>query len=367
MGAKSAKPKSLCQQCKEGTVSFFCLCSPRLFFLCAACIDPHELLCAGRHYVMPLPFLKQLKQSKCQLPRKTLGPRETAEGKSRNYAESEALKKSSQTIVWICKAELLLWSCSNKTIRTTLLTYPISPSAHHYCLAWMETTLFCSPCPHYIGDGQWDENLETICEIETNGAVYRLPDMLWTRAAFAACWHSTGKQMLVFGGKNYARNYERKCEALDWYSQSWRNLPEMEFARENFAACEYREYMYLCGGSIEPSIEVFDPFNSRFLPLLRTSFPEIEGSFIKAVVENDELIILCRNSLNRYEATEGPNLVLLSQIKHSTQIIYSHQTPVVDSVNGLLYYYYWQKGISCIELSGLDGVATAQTHIDRST
>lgn len=187
-------------------------------------------------------------------------------------------------LVKIEKGGLCMWSLSDMQWKQTTLNYPLM---HAESFVRMDATLFCSNCHYYAGKWQLKNSQQFAYEIERNGAVTRLPNMLLRRENRVLWWYSTGKQVLAFGGienvcecdRNIWNTQEicvcylcssldrgapenRECEALIRHSSSWRALPRMELSQIVYSVCEYLQYIYMCGGHL---IEMFDPKNCLFL------------------------------------------------------------------------------------------------------
>ena len=66
--------------------------------------------------------------------------------------------------------------------------------------------------------------------------------------------------------------------------------------RDYFTPCVYRHFVYLCGGSTTVECEKFDVALGKFYPL---GFVMPETSFNRAVVLNDELVLVSETKLTK--------------------------------------------------------------------
>jgi len=324
MGVKSSKRKSQCEvyrklRCEvcRMSASVFCLCSPHFVRLCNNCIPIHTGI---SHYTIVLERLEEFRQNWPSMPQQTLGPRR----QQRNPAGGTA-KKSHVPLVRIKDGSLCMWRL-NRQWEETPLKYPIQMTAYAQ-FVWMETSLFCKGCVCYTERGNWEAGWPTVCEMERNGAVVMLPRMLLPIQKHALIWHSTTKQVLAFECILEMGTSPRasKCEALSWYSTRWEALPN---APPSFGiqACEFQQYIYLCGCYRTSTIEVFDPHSRTFLSPRRINL----SRWTYLLVENNQLAILSN--------------------KHLEGILLCNQHPLVDSVNGLVYYVSDQGQVEFIKL-----------------
>lgn len=353
MWTGGARSRLACQIC-EKPAEFFCIGHQPIILLCAKCNSDHEKEQRHEFNIIPIDQFEQFEQNSSELPQERFGPRKRFKGEQRNPAEY--VNRSSLPLVKIDKGRLGMWSLSTLQWRETTLDYPLMYAESY---VWMDTALFCSNCYYYAGKGKWEYSQLFTFQIKPNGKVTRLPDMLFPRKERVLWWYHTGRQVLAFGGLhrscecNTGSSHDRSapenggCEALSRDSSSWRALPHMKFAHRVLCACEFLQYIYICGGDL---IEIYDPKNSLFLEPLSISPPD---SHI-VIVENNQLVVISTNHLTRFEATEGGNLVLFSQVKNHHFIRIHKQPPVVDAVNGFVYFIDpkdCRSTVSSIELS----------------
>jgi len=108
----------------------------------------------------------------------------------------------------------------------------------------------------------------------------------------------------------------------------------MHEARFDFNPCEFLALLYLCGGWCF-SIEVFDPEHCVFLQL---PMQLTESTDTLTCVENCELVVLSFNYTTRWRAVQPHGLQLVSRSTRPSADMASSLPPIVDSVNGLIYY-----------------------------
>ena len=131
----------------------------------------------------------------------------------------------------------------------------------------------------------YDYGPSLVYNYETN-KLTQIADMS-INASCSACAVFEGK-IVVSGG------YSKSVEAYDYYENKWNYLPNMNEERESHASVSMGNKLFVIGGHLNTSAEVFDSlskiFTSFHSALLKTIIPYNS----KAVCVGNKIIVFCR-------------------------------------------------------------------------
>lgn len=213
---------------------------------------------------------------------------------------------------------------------------------------WMESSLFCS------GGTTQEQAQRNAYEVQPEGTVTQLPDMITPRSCHGLWWDSHRHQLDVFGGTAYLGEGSvetdfsalRDCEQLSRQTESWRNLPSMQDARSDFTPCEYQKLVYLCGkGTL--SIEAFNPEACSFRSF-QAQQPEMYSACL-LIVERSHLVLISDSFVTWWTVGDNREIVQRTQTQHSWCVPNCSMPPVLDISTGAFYASYGQN-VSRIKL-----------------
>ena len=114
--------------------------------------------------------------------------------------------------------------------------------------------------------------------------------------------------------------------------------------------CEYRSIVYLCGFGSD-RMEAFDPVNGVLVPIEARVSEDSESCLF---VESDQLVVLSRIHVMRWELNEVGQLRKVKSAVHTKCDLMSNIAPIVDTLSGYIYIVYGGQGYS-IKMDGSEG------------
>lgn len=107
----------------------------------------------------------------------------------------------------------------------------------------------------------------------------------------------------------------------------WEEMPGLQHGRAHFNPCFYHDFIYLMGGCIRDSIEMFSPAANTVCTLRAKMFTEINHA-CSVWVHSDELCVLTEFNYVRYRL-KGADLTLTSCLSHHNNWKPSPNSPPV--------------------------------------
>ena len=184
--------------------------------------------------------------------------------------------------------------------------------------------------------------------LDSGGKVQKWADMQVARFAHGLVCYL--KFVYSFGGQTQDKESSAHSELMKLTENRWETIAEMPSPRKNFVPTVFQRRIYLCGGSGNTDIDVFELEFGR-MRSLNFRLPEVSAACL-SFVQRNEMVVVLKNTILRFREKEN-RLMLRGTLRHDNNAEpYAKTAPVVYGTK-----VFVSNGSKCVVYDTITGKA----------